>query len=122
MKCALTFSINWARYWSLKGLQEVFPSGCFTEADVQTCTVELLATPINNQEREVHLKGTCRGQEFRTEASIQRAIIDYWEITSITVYLGGVAHQYAAFELLNHNERFVHLDALKTLPLIREIW
>lgn len=83
-----TFSINWARYWSLKALQELLPGLKLRDVDVQTCPHEMKVSPIKDGRRTVELSGICRGTKFRSEAVLGKSLGDAWELLTLFLYIG----------------------------------
>jgi len=79
----LSFTINWARHWSLVALADVL--GCEAVAAL-TCPVKIQVTPItsgaSSKRRTVRLSGICRGYKFKTEcildAMVTESSLAYW--------------------------------------------
>lgn len=68
-KFALTQSINYARYWGLKSLQEMLEC---SDADIQTCPVEISATPEIHGARGVEIDGHIGGKDFSITCSLKK--------------------------------------------------
>lgn len=92
MKVALTFSINWARYQSLRALKDVLQQIDrkleISDMDVLTCPVELEVSPIANETRIVSQQGRICGKKFKTVAELSMSLGNNWELGRLTVCIG----------------------------------